>query len=368
MRVLICGGGVIGTSIAYFLSLRGVEAVVIERTGIACAASGKSGGFLALDWCDGTPLAPMARRSFMMHGKLADDLGNDWGYRRLPTYAGAASARNDKPQRSRHAFDWLADTVNVARRLGTENTTAQVDPEAFTQAMMRAARENGASVRSGTVTGLVRDAATERVIGVSVDGETISGDAVVIAMGPWSILASEWVPLPGVFGLKGHSVVFDTGNQVSAQALFLEYEEATGEHLSPEVMPRVGGTTYVCGLRGEDPLPVDPGDVVPDEGAIARLQEMCARLSPVLADTPIVRSGACFRPVTQDGLPLMGPIPGHDGAYVATGHSVWGILNAPATGEAMAELIVDGKTQSLDLSRFDPGRMPAFDASRLRAG
>jgi len=64
MRVLICGGGVIGASIAYFLSCRGVKATVIERTGIACAASGKSGGFLALDWCDGTPLEALARRSF----------------------------------------------------------------------------------------------------------------------------------------------------------------------------------------------------------------------------------------------------------------------------------------------------------------
>src|SRR6266851_8436405 len=70
MRVLICGGGVIGASIAYFLSCRGVQAVVIERTGLACAASGKSGGFLALDWCDGTPLAPLARRSFVLHTTL----------------------------------------------------------------------------------------------------------------------------------------------------------------------------------------------------------------------------------------------------------------------------------------------------------
>jgi glycine/D-amino acid oxidase-like deaminating enzyme len=60
MRVLICGGGVIGASIAYFLGRRGVRSIVIERTGLACAASGKSGGFLARDWCDGTPLAPLA--------------------------------------------------------------------------------------------------------------------------------------------------------------------------------------------------------------------------------------------------------------------------------------------------------------------
>jgi glycine/D-amino acid oxidase-like deaminating enzyme len=84
-HVLICGGGVIGASIAYFLSRRGIKATVIERTAIACAASGKSGGFLARDWCDGTPVQALARRSFDLHAELADRLGNKWGYRRLVT-------------------------------------------------------------------------------------------------------------------------------------------------------------------------------------------------------------------------------------------------------------------------------------------
>ena len=64
MRALILGGGVIGTSIAYRLASRGADVTVIERSAIACAASGKSGGFLAMDWCDGTPLMHLARRSF----------------------------------------------------------------------------------------------------------------------------------------------------------------------------------------------------------------------------------------------------------------------------------------------------------------
>jgi hypothetical protein len=58
-----------------------------------------------------------------------------------------------------------------------------------------------------------------------------------------------------------------------------------------------------------------------------------------------------------DGLPLNGPVPGVADAYVATGHSVWGILNAPATGEAMAELIVGGAAHGVDLEPFNPGRM-----------
>src|SRR5260221_7571631 len=90
MHVLICGGGVIGAPIAFFLSRRGVKATVIERTGLACAASGKSGGFLARDWCDGSPLAPLARRSFALHAMLAEQSADDWGYRRLDTYGGFA--------------------------------------------------------------------------------------------------------------------------------------------------------------------------------------------------------------------------------------------------------------------------------------
>ena len=54
MRVVICGGGAIGAAIAYFLSRRGARPIVIERNEVAGAASGKSGGFLALDWCRGS--------------------------------------------------------------------------------------------------------------------------------------------------------------------------------------------------------------------------------------------------------------------------------------------------------------------------
>ena len=59
---------------------------------------------------------------------------------------------------------------------------------------------------------------------------------------------------------------------------------------------------------------------------------------------------------TKDGLPLIGEIAEAPGAYVATGHSVWGILNAPATAEALAELICDGGATALDLTPFRPDR------------
>jgi len=218
-------------------------------------------------------------------------------------------------------------------------------------------------LRLATITGLVRRGGD--VIGVDCEGETIEGDAIVIAMGPWSILATQWLPLAPVFGMKGHSVVFETGELIPPEALFLEYAESPGSILSPEVFPRADGTTYVCAISSEPPLPIDPDRVAPDDGAIDRLTELCRRISPVLARSRVLASQACFRPVTQDGLPLIGPIPATQGAYVATGHSVWGILNAPATAEAVAELILDGGATTIDLSPFDPARLPSLEPRRL---
>jgi glycine/D-amino acid oxidase-like deaminating enzyme len=360
MQVLICGGGVIGAAIAYFLSCRWIKAIVVERTGIACAASGKSGGFLAFDWCDGTPLEALARRSFALHASLPERIGGDWGYRRLTTYGGFAGSRagarghgNDLP--------WLSDGIAIDRRLGSTETTAQVHPGEFTAALMRAAQAQGAELRLGRVTGVARRSGSARVEGVELDGRPLEGDAVVIAMGPWSVLAARWLPLPAVYGVKGHSLVFGTGSKVPAEALFLEYPETGGSWQSPEVFPRADGTTYVCAISSESPVPLDPGAVTPDPGAIERLHAMCRRLSPMLAEAKVLACQACHRPATQDGLPLIGAVPGLAGAYVATGHSVWGILNAPATGEAMVELIVDGRARTVDLAPFDPARLPSLD-------
>src|SRR5436190_469612 len=266
-RVVVCGAGVMGASVAYFLARRGVAVTVIERTGVACAASGKSGGFLALDWSDGTP--------------------------------------------------------------------------------------RGATLRIGVVEEIAQRAGAAR--GVRVGSETIEADAVVLAMGPWTSRAARGLRLPAVHGLKGYSVTL-AGADVPAHALFVDYRTADGRALEPEIFPRPDGETYVCGMADPAPLPESAEGVEVNNASCEVLARAAGRVSTALAAAKIIRRQACYRPVTDDGLPLIGRIPGVAGAYVATGHGPWGMLNAPATGLALSELIADGAASLVDLRPFDPAR------------
>ena len=242
-----------------------------------------------------------------------------------------------------------------------------VHPRKFTSAIMSAAQRNGAQLCLGRVTGMTRSADGSTTRGVEVDGRVVEADAVVIAMGPWSLLAANWMVLPAVFGQRSPSVVYDTGTDVPPEALFLDYHEDDGSVSTAEVFPRADGSTHVTAFSDIVPLPLDPATVTPDADAIDRLEAICERLSPVFRADRIIARQACFRPVTEDGLPLIGKVPQLDGAHVATGHNVWGILNAPATGEALAELIGDGVARTTDLTPFDPTRLRRLDPLLLRS-
>ena len=130
MRVVICGGGVIGACTAYFLSRRGIEVIVVERTEVAAAASGKAGGFLALDWCAGTPLDALARRSFELHAAAGRARSPAIGaIDPMTAYSGFVASERDARRHAPSGLDWLADGVIIAGRIGTPETTAIVHPQ-----------------------------------------------------------------------------------------------------------------------------------------------------------------------------------------------------------------------------------------------
>src|SRR5207245_958163 len=88
---------------------------------------------------------------------------------------------------------------------------------------------------------------------------------------------------------------------------------------------RLGVAGDVCGMADPAPLPDSPDAVKVDDAACDTLCRAARRVSTRLASARVTRRQACYRPVTDDGLPLIGRVPRVAGAYVATGHGPWGM-------------------------------------------
>ena len=358
MHVLVCGAGVIGAACAYFLSKRGAKVTVVEQVAVASAASGKSGGFLARDWCDGQAQSALARVSFELHHRLAEELDGDYGFRPVTTRLAICSQRRDvTPYRRVPSPAWLEGGAAIAETLGNEASTAQIDPARFTRALIDAATMHGARLQIARVEELLTKDSGRRVCGVIADGEALSADKVIVAMGPWSQAFAAQLSLPPILGLKGYSVVLRPEAELPPEALFIEYESETGERSSPELVTRADGSVYLCGIGDEEPVPSDPRQVSIDDNACDELARRARHIAPVLQSAPVTHRQACYRPICADAMPIMGACEPLDGVYIATGHNCWGMLNAPASGLAMSELVLDGAPKCVDLAPFHPHRV-----------
>lgn len=186
-RVVVCGGGIIGVCTAYFLSKKGAAVMLVEKSSIACGASGKAGGFLALDWCDGGPVSSLARVSFNLHRSLAEELNGAelYGYRPLTTLSLSITETESAQSRGKpgpKVPSWVDGPAKSPRIIGTAETTAQVHPQLFTKTLLAKAVEGyGVEVVIGKVESV--EAAEGAAKGVVLqDGRRIEAEAVVLAL------------------------------------------------------------------------------------------------------------------------------------------------------------------------------------------
>lgn len=358
-RIVICGAGAIGASVAYFLARRGARPFVVDRAGPGAAASGRAAGFLAADWNAGTPLDALTRASFALHRELAEELGAErLGYRPMDALMTAAADEGDLERYRRLPNpDWLDGNVVAHEVIGGPETTAQVNPLQFTQTLLETAVERGAKFATGVVDGMAFAGPDGAVSGVSIDGVHHPADVVVVALGPWTSQAQRWMALPQVFGTKSASIVL--GAEVPAQAVFSEFVGRDRQRSTIEMYPRSGGVVYVSGHPEHGALPEDPEEIAPSDRACEELHRMAGVHSSALRDAEVLTRSACYRPLTVDGIPLIGPVPDAPGTFLATAHASWGILNAPATGRMISEMILDGGSHSVDANPFAVSRLPA---------
>mmetsp|Transcript_10149 Transcript_10149/g.23769 ORF Transcript_10149/g.23769 Transcript_10149/m.23769 type:complete len:374 (+) Transcript_10149:5-1126(+) len=351
-KIVVAGGGVVGNSIAYFLAKEhGVACTIVDPIGIAPAASGKAGGFLARDWSDGSPIQELQRRSFDLHAEIAEHLGPEIiDYRRLECVAVAVDGSSAKKPGGKklEGLEWADIGAVGSRPMGGPDTIAQVHPKKLCETMFRFSQEAaGSKLVVGKVVGADVDGG--EVTGVRLeDGTRLDADALVVACGPWSDAARNWfgqeISLPSFGGIKYHSILVRSP-RVLSQAVFFQ------GHGDPEVYPRPDGDAYITGFP-DGPLfsmKETPGEEEVRAEKIDQLVDATEKTSSELGGIKPHTVQSCYLPTTTDGLPVIGPIAGVEGGFIASGHGCWGILNSPATGQAMAELLVKGKSSHLDL-------------------
>jgi glycine/D-amino acid oxidase-like deaminating enzyme len=244
------------------------------------------------------------------------------------------------------------DVVLGMRPLGDEDTIAQVHPKKLCEALWEETQKlapNAKLVKGKVVEAIYdEDDTTHRFLrGAKLDdGSIVNGDALLYACGPWTASVMT--------GVKYHSVVVPT-QSVLSQCVFFS---GAGD---PEVYVRPDQTAYCTGFP-DAPVRVTelPGQEEVRPEAVAKIQDAVGQASCDLA-TALQKgetlNSACYLPSTPDGLPIMGALPDRPQCFMAAGHSCWGILMGPATGECMANLIATGKSPHVDLTSFDPSRM-----------
>ncbi|KAK9097317.1 hypothetical protein Sjap_022814 [Stephania japonica] len=277
------------------------------------------------------------------------------------------------PSRPSAVPGWVDGPATDPREIGTPETTAQLHPQLFTRKLVSVAEaEHGLEVVIGELDHVAVDGGggTGTATGAALkDGRLIAADAVVLALGPWSGRLSVLSSLFRVYGLKAHSIVLEPRDPsvITPHALFLNYYSSRGGRpLDPEVYPRPSGEVYVCGMSSEAQVPDDPEEILGDVESIKVLKRVAGTVSSHLkeGEARVKAEQACFLPCTDDSKPVIGEVPGVRRCYVATGHSCWGILNGPATGAAMAELILDGKSSIVDITPFSPARFVGGGSAR----
>jgi glycine oxidase len=371
--VVVVGAGVIGTAVAYYLSESGLRVTVLDDKPIGSGCTFHGTGLVwKMIWNEKVQykLAMEARDVlFDVAPKIQDLSGID---PQLHTYDTLLTIFNDEDvlrlERDIEqsdgdiTVDWLTreDVLAIDSRVNPEvqrgaflKESAQIDGYALSQAFARGAERNGVELLRLRAIGLERQG--DKVTGVVHTGGTIPCANVVLCMGAWSNIAENWlgVPVP-IKPLKGETLRLTHPNEFPVQI-----SRPSGGGASPRqdglLNAGATGTNRFSDLPGDMiQLEYDPTPTV--EGRKYML-DMTTYVIPSLEQAEVVYHLAGPRPLSADGMPIIGPVPGVDGAYVATGHRNKGIHLSALTGKIIRDFITTGSAETrTPLDRFLPRR------------
>ena len=378
-RVVIIGGGAVGSSTAYHLAthprFRGSITVVERDPTYRIASSSLSCASIRQQFSTPVNIA-MSQYGLRFLRDAADALEVDGdepqlslrmpGYLFLASEAGLPVLRDNHrvqkemgadvvllgPNELKARWPWLSVDGIVAGSWGNSGE-GWFDGPAMFQAMRRKARALGATYVAQDAIGFTR--AGNRITGVRLaDGGVLDCDMVVNAAGPWAarVAAFADILLP-VRARKRMVYVFACKTPLPNCPLVID---VTGIFFRPE------GLGYVCGRSpGEgEPDPDEPPLEVEDAMFMDYVWPAMATRAPALEELKLTGSWAGYYEYNVfDHNGIIGPHPSVENLIFANGFSVHGIQHSPATGRGVAELVADGHYVSLDLSPLGFDRVVA---------
>jgi glycine/D-amino acid oxidase-like deaminating enzyme len=350
--VVVIGGGIVGTAAAAFLAGAGKRVILVERDGLASAASGANSGVVQHPF--DPVLAGLYRATIELYRELSRTSAN---FKLAERPAGMLfvtqredAARHQAASVAAQFPELSADVLGGAALQAIEPALApdlwacRVDigypvwPGASTYAYASLAEERGATIRQGRAATLNR--AGDAITGVTVNGERIDAGQVLVAAGPWSPElidpTGHWQPIRPLWGAVVEVELADPPRYVLEQAgIEASIGTDANEHERPDLdfslvsMPGVSvvGSTFLL----NEPNPRDWQEPI---------LRLAAKFVPGVVDAPIRGVRACPRPLSADGRPLIGEIPGLAGLYVCAGHGPWGISTGPASARLVADLML----------------------------
>ena len=370
--VVIVGGGVVGASIAYHLAAKGVtDVLVLERDRLGSGSTSRNAGGVRMQFSTEVNVR-LSQRSIPRFERFRDEIGVDPDFRQvgylflittdrdagafersleLWSRLGVPARRLDARETSRLFPELRVDDVRFATFCPKDG---YLDPTSILNGYVARARERGVRFREeAPVTGI--DRSSGHVSAVRTADATIACETVVDAAGAWAAQVASLVDLDlPIVPLRRHVFVTEAVPGLTHE-FPLTVEMATSFYFHRESAGVLMGMADPADRAGFD-------DSV-NWDFLPTVVERALERVPLLEHATVKTGWAGFYEDTPDKHPILGRVDEVPGFVCAAGFSGHGVMHAPATGEAIAELIVDGRS-ALELTPLGYARFARGETIR----
>ncbi len=376
--IIVIGGGVVGCSTAYDLARQGAKNVVLlERKAICGGGTAKSCAIVRTHYSIESNLVH-AVESLKIFSHFDEVVGGEAGWRRTG-YLIVGSETHREPMeavfrtQNAHGIDTAVLTPAEAHEfhpllqfddvavIGYDSQAGYADPYLTTTAYARRAKELGVDVRTHTaVTNITLNGQTKTV---ATSQGVWEAPVVVMAAGPWTHNLGQMIGVEFPYVVSRHKVITLQIERPYALDWPVVKDLTTPDKIY--FRPETGGMVLVGTGDHGDPIeyPDSLKDAV-DDAHIERIADLIANRMPAFADAQCTAGWTGPYDITPDWNPIVGPVPGYEGLFVAVGFSGHGFKLAPTIGEGLASVVL-GREARVSIT---PYRMERFAAGEALHG